>query len=92
MCLQARTTTPQGRHLTRPARAGIMYTYRAGGDTFTMAFDKQDYVDQYKRDHYDRINIFVPKGTKAKVQDIAKAQGVSVSALILSILVDKYNI
>ena len=57
-----------------------------------MAFDKQDYVDQYKRDHYDRINIFVPKGTKAKVQDIAKAQGVSVSALILSILVDKYNI
>lgn len=44
-------------------------------------FNPDKYADDYKRRNYDRINLLLPKGTRAKLQQIAKAAGISVNAL-----------
>lgn len=46
--------------------------------------DYNAYIDQYKRDHYDRINILLPKGSREILREIAKRDyGGSVSALVV---------
>jgi predicted HicB family RNase H-like nuclease len=45
------------------------------------------YVNDYKRDNYDRINLLVPKGEKAKIKARAEAQSKSLNQYI----VDKIN-
>ena len=44
-------------------------------------FNPDKYADDYKRRNYDRINLLLPKGSREKLQQIAKAAGVSVNAL-----------
>lgn len=44
-------------------------------------FNPDKYADDYKRRNYDRINLLLPKGTRAKLQQIAQAAGISVNAL-----------
>lgn len=44
-------------------------------------FNPDKYADDYKRRNYDRINILLPKGSRARLQQIAKAAGISVNAL-----------
>lgn len=44
-------------------------------------FNPDKYADDYKRRNYDRINLLLPKGSRAKLQQIAKAAGISVNAL-----------
>ena len=48
-----------------------------------------DYNNQYNRDNYDRINIVVPKGQKAELQQVAERQGLSLNGLIKAAL-DEY--
>ena len=44
-------------------------------------FNPDKYADDYKRRNYDRINLLLPKGSREKLQQIAKAAGISVNAL-----------
>lgn len=44
-------------------------------------FNPDKYADDYKRRNYDRINLLLPKGSREKLQRIAKAAGISVNAL-----------
>ncbi len=41
------------------------------------------YVNDYKRDNYDRINLLVPKGEKAKIKARAEAKGKSLNQYIV---------
>ena len=50
-------------------------------------FNQDKYADDYKRRNYDRINLLLPKGTRAKLQQIAKAAGISVNALFNDLVV-----
>ena len=45
-------------------------------------FNQIKYQQQYNKEHYDRIEIVVPKGQKAIIRESAKAKGMSVSAYI----------
>lgn len=40
-----------------------------------MAYDKNEYNKQYKKDNFDNMGFYAPKGTKEKVSKIALAQG-----------------
>ena len=44
-------------------------------------FNPDKYADDYKRRNYDRINLLLPKGSREKLQRIAKANRISVNAL-----------
>lgn len=46
-------------------------------------FDPLKYVSEYTKEHYDRIMITAPKGTKQSVMKSAKAGGLSASQYIL---------
>lgn len=51
-----------------------------------------EYNNAYNIANYDRITIMPPKGTREKLKRIAAERGVSVNALILSALREKYGI
>lgn len=44
------------------------------------------YINQYKKDHYDVLRISLPKGVKAVLQQEAKGRNVSVTNMILQSL------
>lgn len=48
----------------------------------TVPKANQRAVNKYKKNNYDRIEINVPKGSKAIVQEHAAAQGESVNGFI----------
>lgn len=49
-----------------------------------MAFIRQEYNKKYQTEKYDRITVNFPKGMKAEIEQTAKAQGMSLSAFIVS--------
>lgn len=51
-----------------------------------MAFDPVQYVNDYKRQNYDRIVALVPKGKGKVIKDYAKTQGKSVSQVVVEAL------
>ena len=44
---------------------------------------QQKAVHNYVRNKYDRINITVPKGRKAEIQDAAESAGESLNAYVV---------
>lgn len=44
-------------------------------------FNPDKYSTDYRRRNYDTISLLLPKGTRAKLQQIAKGAGTSVNAL-----------
>ena len=51
-----------------------------------MAFDQNKYIDEFKRQNYDRISALVPKGKGKEIKAYASAQGKSVSQIIVESL------
>lgn len=49
---------------------------------------KKDYsrINQFNRENYDRLSVFVPKGEKEVLQEKAKAAGLSLNGFILKCL------
>ena len=44
--------------------------------------DKTEYKNRHKAEHYDRIELAVPKGMKTVIKNLASDKGVSVNAYI----------
>lgn len=42
---------------------------------------KQKYVNEYAKNHYDRLTLLLPKGQKQEAQSIAKDLGISTTQL-----------
>lgn len=40
-----------------------------------MAFNQSEYANKFAKEKYDRLNIQVPKGLKAKIEQHWKAKG-----------------
>ncbi len=51
-----------------------------------MAFDKNAYINQYKRDNYDRYSLMLPKGSKQLLKEYADNRGESLNAVIIRAL------
>lgn len=47
---------------------------------------KQEYINEYRAEQYDRIEIIMPKGSKARVKAIAAAGGMSTSEYISALI------
>ena len=45
--------------------------------------DRYNSVNAYNAEHYDRINISVPKGFKTKISEHAKKKGENISHFLL---------
>ena len=54
-------------------------------------FNKDKYDQQYKKDHFDLISFFAPKGTKDKIKALASAQGVSNSEFMRQLVINAIN-
>lgn len=54
--------------------------------------NQRRYIDDYKKQHYDRINIFLPKGYKDDIKKLAESENLSVSKFILKCIESQYNI
>lgn len=44
------------------------------------------YNDEYKKAHYDRVNLLLPKGKRAEIAALASANGLSVSKFVLKVI------
>ena len=57
-----------------------------------MAFNKNAYDTDFKREHYDRIVSLVPKGKGATVKAVAAERGLTVSQVVIRALEETYKI
>ena len=48
-----------------------------------VQFDQIKYQQEYNKNHYDSVNIMIPKGMREKIKTYAKADGLSVAKYIL---------
>ena len=44
---------------------------------------KTEYKNQFNKEHYERINFSVPKGTKQVIKDLARDKGMSMNKYFL---------
>ena len=44
--------------------------------------DRTDYKNKWQKENVDRVNLIMPKGQKATIQDYAKSRGESLSGFI----------
>ena len=51
-----------------------------------MIMDRTKYKRDFNREHYDRINLSVPKGMKQVIQDLAADKGMSVNAYLQDLI------
>jgi len=56
-----------------------------------MAFDKNKYDQNFKKEKYDRIDILIPKGDKDKIKAYADANGTTVSQICKDAIYEKIN-
>lgn len=47
-------------------------------------FDQIKYQNQYNKEKYDRLTLMLPKGKKDKWREQAKAEGLSLTAWIIT--------
>ena len=45
--------------------------------------NRNEYTNLYKKEHYDRINILIPKGMKNKIKEAAESMDASISEYIM---------
>lgn len=57
-----------------------------------MGFDANQYKTNYRRDNYDILRAFVPKGKADILKEEASVRGISVSQLIVRALEHCYKL
>lgn len=57
-----------------------------------MAFDQSAYVNQYNKDNYSSITIYIPKGKKQVIKERSAEIGISVREMIYRSLEQQYHI
>ena len=48
--------------------------------------NRTQYKNQFSKDHYDRMNLSVPKGMKQVIKDLAAEKNLSLNAYILELV------
>ena len=57
-----------------------------------MAFDQNQYINDWKRRNYDEVRVLIPKGKKETIEKMAKVKGLSVSRFIVEALENHYKL
>lgn len=50
-------------------------------------FDPVKYRNDYDREHYERVNLSLPKGSKALIKSKAEKAGKSISQYVLDLVI-----
>lgn len=56
--------------------------YLMGGYNMPVSKKQQACVARYTKEHYDEIKIRIKKGEKAKLQELAESEGLSLNAFL----------
>ena len=51
-----------------------------------MAFDKNKYISQYKKEHYSKLSVDLSKEQKQKLIDICNKEGITIKQFIVRII------
>lgn len=54
-------------------------------------FDKVKYDNQYRAEHFERIDILFAKGTKEKIKTASEALGIGISEFVRQAVDEKIN-
>ena len=57
-----------------------------------MAFDQNQYINDWKRRNYDEVRVLIPKGKKETIKKMAKEKGLRVSRFIVEALENHYKL
>lgn len=49
-----------------------------------MAFDKNQYINQYKKEHYSQVKVDLSKEQKQELINICNRQGISIKKFIVN--------
>lgn len=61
-------------------------------DVKAMAYDKNKYNLQYKKDHFDQLKFYVPKGYKDKIKKYAESHNTSITEICKQALYEKVGL
>lgn len=50
------------------------------------AFNQNAYIEDYKREHYERLALLLPKGMKEKIKSRAARKGLSMNGYIMNLI------
>ena len=48
-----------------------------------MSFDKNKYINQYKKEHYSKLSVDLPKDTKEELVNICKNKKITIKQFII---------
>lgn len=48
-----------------------------------MAFNEKEYIKQYKREHYSKLSVDLPKEVKQELIEICSKKGITIKKFIL---------
>lgn len=48
------------------------------------AFNQQEYINQYKKEHYSKLSVDLPKETKKELIDLCNQKGISIKKFVLN--------
>ena len=57
-----------------------------------MAFDQNQYINDWKRRNYEEVRVLIPTGKKETIKKMAKEKGLSVSRFIVEALENHYKL
>lgn len=49
-----------------------------------MAFNQKEYINQYKKEHYSKLSVDLPKEMKQELIDICNRNGISIKQFIVN--------
>ena len=55
-------------------------------------FDQIAYQNSYNKENYDRITLMLPKGSKARLKELAEERGTTLSGLLKEVLHKEFGI
>lgn len=50
--------------------------------------NRTNYISNYQKEHYDRFNLMLPKGTKEKIKVVTKQMNISINEYILMLITE----
>lgn len=57
-----------------------------------MAFDENKYKREFEAQHYDKMTLYFPKGSKEELKSFAEAHDMSIKRLIMLALKETYGL
>ena len=55
-------------------------------------FDKVKYDEQYRKEHYDQLRVWIPKAGKEEIKRKAEEMGIPIAQLVVDAIEKTYNI